>query len=217
MRAELEKLIQQHTQPLVEKIESLCQETEDLRRRLRLMNRLGVVSEIHENNRLIKVKYGELETPFIKWFALASGRVSHYRLPSVDEQTLLVNFGGGDSGKQFIALVGIDSMQFPIPAKSPEQVITNYGENLSLIWDMAASSLTIRATELVKIETKLLQTTQDLQVDNNAAVTGNIEAGKNITAGQNVSDSKSSMDDMRDVYNGHTHNRSVPPPADRME
>ncbi|MEL4241146.1 phage baseplate assembly protein V [Shewanella xiamenensis] len=183
----LELLVREMLGPYLDRIEELSTEVEELRRRQQLMIRLGCVSEIHGSNKLVKVKHGDLTTPFIKWFAQSSGRVSHYRCPTKGEQALILNFGGGNTGAQSIALVGIDSTQFPFPADNPKHVVTAYGDKCAEIWDMDAGTLTLKASEKITLDTKLVYATKDVKADGE------------------VSDHTRSMQDDRNIYNGHTH------------
>lgn len=204
MRQLIESLVSDMLSPYLDRMEELSTEVEDLRRRLQLMIRLGSISEVHQSNQLIKVKHGDLETPFIKWFAQSAGRVSHYRCPTVGEQTIILNFGAGNTGSQSIALVGIDSSEFPFPVNNPDQIVTAYGDKCAEIWDMAAGTLTLKATELIKLESKRVQATKDVQVDNN------LHADVNISADGKVSDKVRAMSADRDIYNSHLHPHGKP-------
>lgn len=192
MRQMLELLVREMLGPYLERIEELSAELEELRRRQQLMIRLGCVSEIHESNKLVKVTHGDLTTPYIKWFAQSAGQVSHYRCPTKGEQALILNFGGGNTGAQSIALVGIDSTMFPFPIDNPDQVVTAYGDKCAEIWDMAAGTLTLRASEQITLDTKLVHATKDVKADGE------------------VSDHTRSMQADRDIYNGHQHPSGSP-------
>lgn len=198
MRQIIELLVREMLSPYLERMEELSTEVEELRRRMQLMIRLGHISQVHESNQLVKIKHGELETPFIKWFAQSAGRVSHYRCPTVGEQALILNFGAGNTGLQSIALVGIDSSKFPFPADNPAQVVTAYGDKCAEIWDMDAGTLTLKALELIKLDTKLVHATKDVHAD------------KDIHADGEVSDHTRTMQAARDIYNGHVHPHGVP-------
>ena len=204
MRQLIESLVSDMLSPHLDRMEELSTEVEDLRRRLHLMIRLGRVSKIHENNKLIKIKHGDLETPFIKWFAQSAGRVSRYRCPTVGEQTIILNFGAGNTGAQSIALVGIDSSEFPFPVNNPDQVVTAYGDKCAEIWDMKTGTLTLKATELIKLESKLVQATNDVQIDNN------LHVDVDISADNEVSDKVRTMSEDRDIYNTHVHKHGTP-------
>ncbi|WP_299492946.1 phage baseplate assembly protein V [uncultured Shewanella sp.] len=193
MRDAIESLVREQLRPHLAQLSQLSSETEEVRRRMQSMIRLGRVSDIHESNQLIKVEHGALTTPFIKWFAHAAGRVSHYRCPSVGEQVLLLNFGAGYSAQQYIALVGMASTDFPLVGSEPSKVITHFGDKCSQVWDMDAGTLILKATEKITLESKMVLASQDLQVQSN------------IKAGADITDKKRSMAADRDIYNGHTH------------
>ncbi|MGI2228125.1 phage baseplate assembly protein V [Shewanella frigidimarina] len=187
MRQIIEILVREMLGPYLDKIEELSTEVEELRRRQQLMIRLGRVSAVHENNQLVKVAHGDLSTPFIKWFAQSAGRVSHYRCPTEGEQAIILNFGGGNTGAQSIALVGIDSTQFPFPVNNPAQVVTSYGDKCAEIWDMDEGTLTLRASEKITLDTKLVHVTKDVHADGE------------------VSDHTRTMQSDRGIYNSHLH------------
>ncbi|WP_125782844.1 phage baseplate assembly protein V [Pseudoalteromonas rubra] len=186
---------------LIEKVQQLSDEIEELRRRQQMMVRLGKVVEIHESNKLIKVSHGELTTPFIKWFAQAAGQVMHYRCPSVGELVVLLNFGGGNTGSQTIALTGLESDAYAFPADNPDQVVTQFGEQMAMRWDMSAGELVINVPNKVRFETARLE------------VSGNVIVEQNVEAAQGVKDSVSTMQVMRDKYNAHNHSNAVGPPS----
>lgn len=192
MRQIIELLVREMLSPYLERMEELSTEVEELRRRMQLMIRLGHISQVHESNQLVKIKHGELETPFIKWFAQSAGRVSHYRCPTVGEQALILNFGAGNTGLQSIALVGIDSSKFPFPADNPAQVVTAYGDKCAEIWDMDAGTLTLKALELITLDTKRVRATKDIHADGE------------------VSDHTRTMQDDRNIYNSHDHPHGLP-------
>ncbi|HGS4936997.1 TPA: phage baseplate assembly protein V [Vibrio parahaemolyticus] len=192
MRQVIEMLVREMLSPYLERIEELSGEVEEVRRRLQMMIRLGTVSKVHDSNQLIKVKHGDLETPYIKWFAESAGRVKRYRCPTKGEQAIILNFGGGNTGSQSIALVGIDSSNFPFPADNPAQVVTAYGDKCAEIWDMDAGTLTLKAQELIKLDTKLVHATKDIHADGE------------------VSDHTRTMQEDRDIYNEHVHPHGVP-------
>lgn len=192
MRDQIDLIIRDHLEPYLERLEALNAEIEELRRRQHLMIRLGYVSQIHDSKRLIKVKHGELETPFIKWFAQAAGRVSCYRCPSQSEQVLLLNFGAGDNSAQSIALVGISSLSFPLPSGDPDQVVTVYGDDCAAIWNMKAGTLTLKASQAINLEAPLVHVQGDIQADGD------------------IRDYKRSMAEDRAIYNKHNHYHGEP-------
>ena len=126
MRQLIEQIIETQLEPYLERLEELSCETEDLRRRMQNMIRLGFVSEVHESGTLIRVKHGQLVTPFIKWFSESAGDTKDYRCPSVGEQAVLLNYASGNSGAQTVALIGLFSTKFPSPSTDPDEIIRCY-------------------------------------------------------------------------------------------
>jgi phage baseplate assembly protein V len=126
MRQLIEAMVRDMLNPYLERIEELSEETEDLRRRLQSIIRLGYVCEIHEASTLIRVQHGALKTPFIRWFASAAGETADYRCPSVGEQAVLLNYGAGNNGTQTVALIGLFSDNFPAPSNDPNEIVRCY-------------------------------------------------------------------------------------------
>lgn len=126
MRQLIEQIIESHLEPYLERLEELSSETEELRRRMQNMIRLGFVSDVHESGTLIRVKHGQLVTPFIKWFSESAGETKDYRCPSIGEQSLLLNYASGNSGSQTVALIGLFSTKYPSPSLDPNEIIRCY-------------------------------------------------------------------------------------------
>lgn len=126
MRQLIEAMVRDMLQPYLDRIEELSEETEDLRRRLQSIIRLGRVIAVHESGNLIKVQHGQLKTPFIRWFAYAAGETRDYRCPSVGEQAVLLNYGAGNNGTQTVALIGLFSDDFPAPSNDPNEIVRCY-------------------------------------------------------------------------------------------
>lgn len=207
----LQSYLEKALEPIHERLQILSDENEELRRRLQLMVRLGLVSDISDDNRAIKVKHGELNTPFIRWFSLAAGKVKHFRLPSIGEQVILLNFASGDNSAQSLALVGFDSESFPIPADNPNQVVTQFGDNCSQIIDMEQGTMLFTASKSITFDTPERHLTGNEFVQGDADTKGNIKGHKDIT------DKHNSMDHMRDIFGPHNHGGSVPPPSSKMK
>lgn len=166
MRQLIEAMVRDMLQPYLDRIEELSEETEDLRRRLQSIIRLGRVIAVHESGNLIKVQHGELKTPFIRWFAYAAGETSDYRCPSVGEQAVLLNYGAGNNGTQTVALIGLFSDNFPAPSNDPNEIIRCYPDG-SLVSYHAKN-------HLLKVEVK-----GDVVV--NVDKTAKVKAGGDVT------------------------------------
>lgn len=107
--------------PLIEQITALHTELDDVHRRLENLNRIGTCSQVDPDKNRCKVKHGDLETPWIKWFNPSAGEQRETRIPSVGEQCVLINYGAGDGGAQSVAMFGLDSDAFP-PVSSNQNI-----------------------------------------------------------------------------------------------
>ncbi|WP_434698756.1 phage baseplate assembly protein V [Pseudomonas sp. D1-1] len=106
-------LLQMHLAPIIERLAQMETEFEDLHRRAESFCRIGVCQEVDAASNTCKVSHGGLVTPAIRFFNPSAGAQSESRIPSVGEQCLLFNHGGGDSGGQTVALFGLNGGQFP--------------------------------------------------------------------------------------------------------
>lgn len=124
----------------------------ELQRRLKNMNRVGSVSGVNETNDRIKVKFGDNETPFIKWFSVCAGDVAEYRLPSIGEQVVLINVGGGDNSATSIALVGVPSDRFPLPTNNPDEILRVYPDGTRVLYDKKLHKLSLKVCGEASVE-----------------------------------------------------------------
>lgn len=106
-------LLRMQLGPIVERLAQMETELEDLYRRANSFCRIGVCLEVDAASNTCKVSHGELLTPAIRFFNPSAGAQSESRIPSVGEQCLLLNHGGGDSSGQSVALFGLNGNQFP--------------------------------------------------------------------------------------------------------
>lgn len=106
-------LLRMQLGPIIEMLAELETGLEDLRRRADGYCRIGVCSEVDAATNTCKVSHGDLLTPAVRFFNPSAGEQSESRIPSVGEQCLLLNYGGGESGGQSVALFGLNSDQYP--------------------------------------------------------------------------------------------------------
>ncbi|QZA99345.1 phage baseplate assembly protein V [Pseudomonas mandelii] len=106
-------LFNQQLGPIIERLAEMETEIEDLHRRTDSLCRIGVCEEVDAASNTCKVRHGELLTPAIRFFNPSAGAQSESRIPSIGEQCVLLNHGGGDSGGQSVALFGLNGGQFP--------------------------------------------------------------------------------------------------------
>lgn len=128
-----------------EKITEMLDENAELRRRLDNSIRFGKVDSISDDSKQIKVKHGERTTPFIRWFTLSGGEMTHYRCPSVGESALLLDISCGMGAKGYVALCGFESDAFPFSQANPKKIITKAG-GMSMEWDLDSNTMTLQST-----------------------------------------------------------------------
>lgn len=107
------RAVQMQLGPVLDRLVELETELEDLRRRTENSCRIGTVESVDPASGRAVISHGELKTPAIRYFNPSAGEQSETRHPSVGEQCLLLNYGGGDSSGQTIALTGVPCDAFP--------------------------------------------------------------------------------------------------------
>ncbi|WP_339532111.1 phage baseplate assembly protein V [Pseudomonas mucidolens] len=99
--------------PIIERLAQMETQLEDLYRRADSFCRIGVCQAVDAASNTCKVSHGELLTPAIRFFNPSAGAQTETRIPTVGEQCLLLNYGGGEGGAQSVALFGLNSDRFP--------------------------------------------------------------------------------------------------------
>lgn len=127
--------------PIIERLAELEGEVEDLRRRAEGHNRIGTIAAVDPAAGLCQVSHGELRSPWIKYINPAAGGVSETRHPSVGEQCLLLNYGGGDGSAQAMALVGLPTAAFPPVSDRADLHRRTYPDGTESSYDHAAHAL----------------------------------------------------------------------------
>lgn len=108
-----DELLRMQLGPLIERLAEMETEFEDLYRRTDSLCRIGVCESVDAPSNTCKVRHGELLSPAIRFFNPSAGAQSESRIPSVGEQCVLLNYGGGEGGGQSVALFGLNGGQFP--------------------------------------------------------------------------------------------------------
>lgn len=106
-------LLRMQLGPIVERLAEMEAQLEDLYRRAESFCRIGVCQEVDAASNTCRVSHGELLSPAIRFFNPSAGAQTETRIPSVGEQCLLLNYGGGEGGLQSVALFGLNSSLFP--------------------------------------------------------------------------------------------------------
>lgn len=134
-------IIRGFLEPYREQLAALEKIVEDLQRRAENQGRIGIVSEVDAVKGLVRIKHGDNVTPWIKALQPAAGDVRETRVPTVGEQTMLVNYGGGDSSAHAVALCGLASDAFPPVSDRPELHRRVYKDGTEQSYDDAAHAL----------------------------------------------------------------------------
>nr|PMI49586.1 hypothetical protein BCU42_14335 [Vibrio splendidus] len=115
-------------------------ELEQLRRQL--SNIINIATVTNSSANTVDLQVGENPVKNIPFFVHCAGKVSHYRRPSVKEVCVLVNLGCGSSLSNAVALMGLPSTAFPSPTIDENQVLTDYGNGMTELYDLSSGSLT---------------------------------------------------------------------------
>ena len=181
MRALIQQIVQAELEEYSEQFSLQEKEITELKRCLKNMNRVGSVSAVNESHDRIKVKFGDNETPFIKWFSVCAGDVAEYRLPSVGEQVVLINVGGGDNSTTSIALVGVPSDKFPLPTNNPDEILRVYPDGTRVCYDKKKHKLDVRVAGEANI-----QVDKDAKVSVDGDATVSVGGETAVTSGGNA-------------------------------
>ena len=134
--------ISQQLSPLVDRLLELETELEDLRRRSENFCRIGTIESVDPGTGRAVISHGELKTPAVRYFNPSAGEQSETRHPSVGEQVLLLNYGGGDSSAQTVALGGIPSDAFPPTSTTANVTCRTYKDGTASAYDHDAHRFT---------------------------------------------------------------------------
>lgn len=127
--------------PIVERLAQMETQLEDLYRRAESFCRIGVCQEVDAASNTCKVRHGELLTPAIRFFNPSAGAQTETRIPTVGEQCLLLNYGGGEGGGQSVALFGLNSDHFPPLSSVASLTSRRYPDGTQSAYDAAGHVL----------------------------------------------------------------------------
>ena len=131
-------LLRMQLGPIVERLAQMEAQLEDLYRRAESFCRIGVCQEVDAGSSTCKVSHGDLLSPSIRFFNPSAGAQSETRIPSVGEQCLLLNYGGGEGGAQSVALFGLNSSLFPAVSSEASLTRRRYQDGTQSDYDDAS-------------------------------------------------------------------------------
>jgi len=131
-------LLRMQLGPIVERLAEMEAQLEDLYRRAESFCRIGVCQEVDAASNTCTISHGDLLSPAIKFFNPSAGAQTETRIPSVGEQCLLLNYGGGEGGAQSVALFGLNSDRFPPVSSVPTLTRRCYQDGTQSDYDDAS-------------------------------------------------------------------------------
>lgn len=129
------KAVQMQLGPILDRLVELETELEDVRRRSENFCRIGTVESVDPASGRAVISHGDLKTPAVRYFNPSAGEQSETRHPSAGEQCLLLNYGGGDSSGQTVALTGIPCDAFPPVSTVANVTARTYKDGTSSSYD----------------------------------------------------------------------------------
>ncbi len=162
---QVSEFIDQRLSPYDDQITELMERLEDMERRLRGVVKPGRVIEIHPDGQRIKVAFGENQSPWINWFSSSAGAVREYRCPSIGEQCVLLNYGGGDNSMQSWALTGMPSNEFPRPEQNTKNHVIDWGGGMRFVVNTETQEVTWDIPKKLTINTPKIISTAEVVTD----------------------------------------------------
>lgn len=128
-------------QPFVDRLMDIEQHLEDQRRRTDNLIRRGICASVDTGAGRCVVNHGELSTPPIQYMHPSAGDQSETRHPSVGEQCVLFNFGGGENGTLYVALFGLPTSAYPMTSTQASLTKRVYKDGATSSYDDEAHAL----------------------------------------------------------------------------
>ena len=191
----------------------------ELARRLANVVRIGTIHEVDEAVARVRVQYatdadGEpVLTDWLPWMAMRAGEDRTWWAPTVGEQVVLLAPSGELA--QAVALPALYQSQYPAPGSDPNKQLVVFSDDAWLEYDREAHHL---KAVLPSGGTADLVADGGVRVQGNTTIIGDLRVEgealvtQDITGEQEVIDQASSMQDMRDLYNSHSHTPTGPSP-----
>ena len=173
---------------------------DEIERRLANVVRLGTVASVDADRARVRVRYDRgadgapVLTGWLPWLTHRAGAARTWWAPSPGEQVALLAPGG--ELPQAAVLPAIYRTTHPAPDSDPAKRVTLHPDGARIEYDATLHRLTAVLPA---------GATTALTSPGGIAVTGDVTVTGNVTASGDVTDARSSMQDMRDAYNPHTH------------
>lgn len=135
------KMMEMQLGPVIDRILEMQTSIEDLERRADGFIRIGTCESADPGAGRCVVSHGDLKTPAIRYFNPSAGEQSETRHPSAGEQCVLLNYGGGDSSAQAVALFGLPTAAYPLVSAAAELTRRLYKDGTESSYDHAAHLL----------------------------------------------------------------------------
>lgn len=138
----------------------------ELMRLLENVLRVGIVAEISEDGKSVRVQSGELKTTWLRWKTCRAGDFKIWCPPSVGEQVLLGSIGGNP--ETAVLLGSLYSNDNNAPSASLKQMVITAPDGARFEYDAEVSALTASGmkTATIQAETKVTLDTAEVECTN---------------------------------------------------
>ena len=121
----------------------------ELIRLLENLIRVGVVTEIEEDNKRVRVATGGLDTTWLRWNAQRAGAFNIWMPPSLGEQVWLLCIGGNPE----TAIIGgsLYSNDHPAPGGSRNEMVSTAPDGAKFRYDADAGALEVSGIKTAKL------------------------------------------------------------------
>lgn len=205
-------------------VQNLLERVEALERAMSQMVVRGKISEVDPQQYLAKVQWGP--KAFTGWLPikpLRAGQAKVWWCPEVGEGVTVISPGDLNQGEIY---PGSYTDTHPAPETNPEVFLIDFGDGAQVRYDREAHEL---AATLPAQGKAILTCPAGLRIKGDTEVDGALTVKKDtklegtthsrgaISSDGDISDNTSSMQSMRDTYNGHGHSSNgAAPPAKKM-
>ena len=135
----------------------------ELIRLLENIVRTGTVTEIDEENWLVRVQRGGLETTWLRWNAQRAGAFKVWMPPSIGEQVWLLCLGGNTD----TAIIGgsLYSNDNPAPGATRNEMVVTAPDGARFRYDAEAGALQVTGIKSAVIEASVIVTLDTPEVN----------------------------------------------------